>query len=270
MKKASVVIPLYHGIGYVNNLIDMFNRNYENLSNNHDMEIIFVKDSTEEFDESIFSNASTNLKITLLQNSRNYGIQYSRIKGIKNAGGDYIHMLDQDDEIADDFIENALNKIGTADVLVCNGKKQFINYNKILYRYRFMQWTVKHKWFYTKFSCRILSPGHCLIKKQSIPTVWMDNILSNSGVDDAFLWLLMLSKGCQFKIDRKIRYIHNDTGSNLSSDAQKMKLSLQEMLDICRKEKCLDKGSIHRMESNLNKNKKHYFTKIINRINKER
>ena len=231
MKKVSVIIPLYHGIKYVDKLLEMMNQNYKRLSKNHDMEVIFIKDSEEDFDRNIFFDKSTDLSVKLLLNNKNYGIQYSRVKGIQNASGDYVHMLDQDDEITEDFMENALNKIGKADVLVCNGKKQFSDYQqyKVLYKYYFMQWTVKHKWFYTKFSCRILSPGQCLINKDAIPSAWMDNILKNSGVDDAFLWLLMLSAGCRFDIDRQIRYIHNHTGVNLSSDTEKMKLSLLSM-----------------------------------------
>ena len=267
--KASIIIPLYNGMKYVKKLIVMLENNYKNLSNGHYMEVIFVKDSTEEFDEALFTNQTTTMPITLLLNDKNYGIQYSRVKGIKHAVGDYIHMLDQDDEISKYFIENALNKIGSADVLVCNGKKQYVGYNKILYKYPFMQWTVKYKWFYTKFSCRILSPGHCLIKKSSIPSIWMEYILVNSGADDAFLWLLMLSNGCKFKTDYKICYIHHHTGENLSDDNEKMKLSVLEMIDICKKTNCIDKRSIKRIERNLQKEKKSILVKIIENINKE-
>lgn len=268
--RVSVIIPLYYGMKYIKRLITMLQHNYDNLSDGHDMEVIFVKDSLEKFDESIFNTSETDMSIKLLLNDRNYGIQYSRIKGIENSSGEYIHMLDQDDEISNNFIENALNKIGKADVLVCNGKKQYDGYYKILYKYRFMQWTVKHKWFYTKFSCRILSPGQCLIKKKSIPSLWMNNILKNSGTDDAFLWLLMLSDRCKFKLEYNIMYIHNITSVNLSSDSEKMGQSLKELIGICKKTKCLDNNTIKRMELSLNREKKSKLVQVIEKINKEK
>lgn len=268
IKKASVIIPLYNGISYVEKLLLLLKKNYKNLSSTHDMEVIFIKDSTESFDENLFKKYADTMPVKLLLNDKNYGIQYSRIKGVQHATGDYIHMLDQDDEVSDDFIENALNKIGSADVLVCNGKQQCMGYDKILYKYAFMQWTVKYKWFYTKFSGRILSPGHCLIKKTSIPKTWMEHILVNSGVDDTFLWLLMLSNGCKFKIDRSIRYIHHHTGVNLSANDEKMKSSLLEMIVICKKTSCLDSHSIKRIEANINRKSKSALVKMIEYINK--
>lgn len=42
--------------------------------------------------------------------------------------------------------------------------------------------------------CAITSPGHCLIRKTSIPQLWKENILKNNGSDDLLLWLLMLEE----------------------------------------------------------------------------
>lgn len=267
--KVSVIIPLYNGIQYVNRLKSMLQRNNDNLGNNHEMEVIFVKDSIEPFNKDIFKS-NTNLDITLLQNNENMGIQYSRVKGIKNSKGEFIHMLDQDDEITDDFLENALNRIEKYDVLVCNGKKKYKEYSKILYKYKFMQWTVKYKWFYTNFSCRILSPGQCIINKSSIPKIWMENILINSGTDDAMLWLTMLTDKCRFKLDYEVRYIHNNTDNNLSLDLNRMKMSLEEMIGLCRKVQCIDEHSLIRMEKKLNGNSNNTFIKVIEKINKEK
>ena len=63
---------------------------------------------------------------------------------------------------------------------------------------------------------RIVSPGHCMIKKTSIPIEWKQNIMEVNGSDDLFLWILMFSKGSIFKADSKPVYIHKNTGENLS------------------------------------------------------
>lgn len=270
----SVIIPLYYGISYVSTLLKMLEQNNKHLDDDVDMEVIFVKDSQEEYDKSVF--VSEDIKIRVLENETNGGIHYSRVRGLSVATGAYVHMLDQDDKISNTFYKYALRGIGKSDVLVCNGIKECVDflknmsYNKNLYRCSFMQWTVKHLWFYTKFSCRILSPGQCLIRKESIPEAWMEHILTHSGADDAFLWMLMLKQKKQFAIDREIRYIHKNTNRNLSLDDEKMKASLKEVIGICGKYKFLSKRDVQRMRKGLYGAKKGLCIWIIEIMNRFR
>lgn len=267
--KVTVIIPLYNGMKYVDDLLNMLEKNRYNLNPKIEMEVIFVKDSLENFDVEIFYK-EYGFNVILLQNDRNYGIQYSRVRGIKNATGEFIYMLDQDDKIIDDFLEEGIKKIGNSDVIVFNGKKQYADYYKILYKYYFMHITVKFSWFYTKFSCRILSPGQCIIRKDSIPEIWLNNILTNSGADDALLWLIMLQNNAKFKVCRKIGYIHINTQNNLSLDTEKMKESTREMIELCKRTECISKSSILRMERKLRSNKKSKLVSFVENVNKER
>jgi len=65
---------------------------------------------------------------------------------------------------------------------------------------------------------QIISPGHTCIYKKAIPKEWTEYICTYNGADDYFLWLLMLSKGVEFKYIDKVLYLHRYTGSNLSAD----------------------------------------------------
>lgn len=229
--KISVIIPLFYGKKYIESIIDMMDRNVKMARIKYELEIIFVNDAPKEEIRQKDIPEAKNVKIILLSNQENRGIHYSRVHGLKCATGQYIMFFDQDDEISDTYFESQLCHIGNRDVVIANGIAQCDNHDKLLYRYRFMQWTVKYIWFYAKFDCRIISPGQCLIRKASIPKVWENNILINNGADDYFLWLVMLADQCRFAINRDILYTHVYTMQNASLDKERMKESVIEFLN---------------------------------------
>lgn len=211
----------------------MIQRNQEYINEVAELELILVNDSPEESLSMEDIKGTYDFKIQILCNEQNRGIHYSRVHGLKAATGEFVTFLDQDDVIADDFLKSQLEHMGKKDdVIVANGIAEYASYNKRLYRYAFMQLTVKHIWFYTKFDCRIISPGQCLIRKSSIPETWMKNIMTKNGADDYFLWLLMLSQGKRFGINRGLLYTHKYTSVNVSEDKDKMHQSVEEMLSF--------------------------------------
>lgn len=266
--KISIIVPLYYGEKYLNKLISKFKINESRLPAGYELQIIFVKDSMEDID--IQQYRDSELEIVFIQNKQNKGIHYSRTVGVKNATGEYIHMLDQDDEITDDFYLSFIGKLEKADVVVCNGIEQKDNYDKMLYRYYFMHYTVKFCYFYTKFSCRIISPGQCLIKKDSIPIEWMENIIKNNGADDAMLWMMMLYDKKVFALNRHVGYIHVNTGNNVSLDSHKMTNSLKEVRDILKKNKMISKNNLKRLDAQLCSKKKSAIVLLIEKLNRKR
>lgn len=271
MKIISVIIPLYFGEKYIPSLISMFEKNKRTLNGLAKLEVIFIKDSLEPWKQTIYSHPDFDIKI--LSNTENQGIQYSRAKGITAAVGDYIHMLDQDDTITDNYYYSQLCKIGNKDMIVCNGIKEYETYNKLLYRFYPMQLTVKFPFFYTHFSCRILSPGQCLLKKKCIPSVWLNNILKHSGTDDFFLWLLLFQEKIQIGINRQQLYRHTHTGDNLSLNTNKMNMSLEEMIKLCYSLNCVKikwLKTIERRQLCIPSKPHSFLTKIVESINRER
>ena len=231
MTKITVIVPLYYGKKYLDKILKMVQRNQEQVRNEADIELILINDSPAESVSMEDILGSYAFDIQILCNEDNRGIHYSRVKGLEKANGEFVTFLDQDDAIADNFFLSQLRCMKeTDDIIVANGIAEYVSHKKLLYRYWFMQWTVKHIWFYAKFDCRIISPGQCLIRKSSIPEIWTKKIMTKNGADDYFLWLVMHSQGKRFGINREILYTHRYTSENLSEDKNKMNQSVGELL----------------------------------------
>lgn len=231
--KISVIVPLYGGKKYLPQIMNMLLQNREEGHGGFEIELILVNDLPDEtisYDDIGQDHA---IRVILLSNRKNRGIHYSRVRGLSHASGEYIHFLDQDDKIAGNFYQSQIQRMKKRDdVVVANGIAEYESYSKLLYRYRFMQWTVKYAWFYIRFDSRIISPGQCLIRKSSIPEIWKTNILRRNGADDYFLWLVMLSLGKHFGLNRKVLYTHKYTSANASADRESMRMSVEEMLSV--------------------------------------
>ena len=232
--KISVIVPLYKGKCYIKDVTAMIGQNLAKLTSEYEVELIFVNDFPEEvISEEDVANDLCPTK--LIVNEVNRGIHFSRVAGLKEACGEYIMFFDQDDSISENYLASQLETVKKnrgASVIVANGIAQAPDWDKRLYRYYPMQWTVKHMWFYTRFDCRIISPGQCLIKKEDIPQIWYEEIMTENGADDYFLWLYMLSQGKRFAINRDVLYTHVFTANNTSLDNDKMHASVRQILDI--------------------------------------
>lgn len=263
----SVIVPIYYGKKYITNIMNMLEKNKEKSLLEYSIEVIFVNDSPNESVELRDIPQKDCINIKLFQNEKNMGIHYSRVKGLDHAEGEYILFFDQDDMLADNYFESQIKHIGKADVVVANGIAQYSDYNKFLYRYWIMQWTIKYIWFYAKFDCRIISPGQCLIKKDSIPDVWKNNILRNNGADDYYLWLLMLTEKRKFRLNRQCIYTHVYTSVNASLDNSKMHQSVYETLEYCQNR--IEKKYVRIIEKRLQNKGNRSLVKFIEKINRE-
>lgn len=111
--KISVIIPCYKGEKYISKCLEnLLAQNYK------DLEIIVVVDGNLDRTAEIASKFL--VKVVVLEKNR--GVSIARNTGIKEATGDYIHFMDVDDEISDDFYANlsaAVQKTG-ADI-ACAG-----------------------------------------------------------------------------------------------------------------------------------------------------
>lgn len=220
----SVIIPLYFGKKYIKSKVSMLLRAFSFAEIENKAEIIFVNDSPE---QDISDNKTTD-KIRLLINKQNSGIQYSRIRGLMESRGKYIHFLDQDDKINYRFYADQLSVINKtdADVVVANGIYEKSDYKKVMYKNALERFNVTFAPSYLIFDNRILSPGQCLIRKTSIPIEWSQNILKINGADDLLLWLLMFEYHRKFIFDNNVLYLHKDTGVNLTKDNENMTASM--------------------------------------------
>lgn len=233
MKKISVITCFYEGNKYMEKLCRMIDRNKKKISSrNVDVEFIIVNDSP--WEPVQLPDDCKMGEIRIVKNVENKGIHFSRVRGINCANGDYIVILDQDDEITDDFLISQYSKIGDNDIIVCNGVKETYKGKKIIYKDQIKMHLVNVPLIYLKAANQIVSPGQCMIKKDSFPDEWMHNLLKNNGSDDLFLWLIYLKKGTKFVLNSDVLYCHKQVGDNLSNDLQKMCLSDIEMCNIAK------------------------------------
>lgn len=261
----SVITPIYYGNKYLNNYLKMMNKA---CNGNLNVEVLFINDSPEEkieYDSSLIKN----FKIRIIENERNSGIQKSRVNGLKNANGEYIIFLDQDDEISENCIRTQYELARGYDIVLGNGYYEDNTGMHKIYENNFSQRFAIKKKSMLEVRNFIISPGQCLIKKSSIPKYWIDNSLNINGADDYLLWLLMLNNAARINYNYDCVYIHSYTGKNLSLDNEKMyksQLELLEKLDECnnynRKSFKLLKRTIY-FKYNYKKN---FFTEVLKNI----
>ena len=228
----SVIVPFYKGNKYIFDLCSSIEKNVNYLKEKQSdclIECIIVNDSPDV--NVILPDVDFNFKIQVVYHEKNAGIQQARVTGLEYAKGDYIVFLDQDDELLNYAIFEEINNIDNADVLICNALIENEKHETHkLYSTNGMQKNALTLNAYIFGHNRIVSPGHCMIKKTSIPIEWKQNIMEVNGSDDLFLWILMFSKGSIFKADSKPVYIHKNTGENLSSASNAMTQSSLSMV----------------------------------------
>ncbi len=215
----SIVIPIYKGKQYINKILQMYDENVSNLQNagyNDLVELILINDYPDERVEVEHQG------VRVINSKTNNGIHASRVIGINVCEGQYVLMLDQDDRIASDFLISQIEKIGTADLIICNGTHNNwpIFQSADDFRSKMNDIGINY----------IISPGQALIKKTSIPEMWKQDIMGCGGADDYYLWILMTQKGAMFEYNNDILFEHVKHDGNTSNDMLVMKASNEELL----------------------------------------
>ena len=227
----SVIVPFYKGQQYLDYLLDILDKN-NNLIDEK-MEVIFVNDYPEEH---LVINNTYNFDVHVINNEVNVGIHHSRVNGLNQAKGKYILFLDQDDEITATCIKSQLEHIGNADLCIANGIMESDSESHLIYKNKRSQDYLKKQIGFIKVRDLIVSPGQCLIKKESIPEFWKHHFLTVNCADDYMLFLLMIDKKCEFAVNYDILYTHKYTGINISNDIHQNYQSNMAMLDLIKDE----------------------------------
>lgn len=265
----SVIIPLFQGKKYVGKLLENLTSCYQKkeLKNRCEMEIIFVNDDPREQKINNGFFESYEFTVYMIENEKNYGIHYSRIKGLEKAKGNYIHFLDQDDSIDEMYYTSQLDYMTECDVVICNG---MYRENRLIIYDKKMEEQITDKEQYFSVLSGIVSPGQALIKKEYIPNAWKENVLTGNYCDDAFLWMLLKNEGMKFAVNKEVLYYHNENGNNTSfqwihtADALEemyrvieqnalIKKNYENKLQVCIKEKVTKHRKFAQLEHNFNK-----------------
>ena len=178
--KISVVIPTYNRIALVERAIDSVLR-----QSIKPFDIIVVDDGSDDGTSEMIQKKYRSINLIQQQNS---GVSAARNNGIKHAKGDWIALLDSDDEWTEKKLENQVNR------LIKNPDYHFCHTNEIWIRNGVR---VNQKKRHQKYGgyifdkcldiCRI-SPSSTLFKKNILEHVgWFDTQLP--VCEDYDLWL---------------------------------------------------------------------------------
>ena len=234
MNSVSVIVPVYYGEKYMSNMIHQIEAGREGLSEEDSVELIFVNDTPNvplpvEWDvESV--------QVVVINTDENVGMQGARLKGLKRCHGEYVLFLDQDDLIRPGYFYSQLMAIGDNDAAICRA----VHDNEMWYSGENIFEKVVSKEYMLGMQCGrnpIASPGQVLLRKESIPDIWMDNILKHRGGDDWLLWLCMLSEECTFSLNQDILYEHVVHKNNYSNRIVEMLETEQEVIRIVQEQK---------------------------------
>lgn len=229
LRTVSIIVPLYHGVGYVGQILKQIEQNAV-CAGDISIQLILYNDCPEEnirIEEKKYS-----FEIQVINAEKNHGIHGARVRGLEYCIGEYVLFLDQDDLIQENYVADQYSKIGNADAVVC----RLINGKRLHYTDTFQFEEVITKEFMLNHWCPIVSPGQVLLRKEAIPNIWRENILKNNGADDYFLWLCMMAEGKRFVLNQEVLFKHVITGRNTSENTNLMMDSEEEMIEVLKRE----------------------------------
>ena len=258
--KVSIITAFYHGNDYMKQYTDCILANQKHMPKDDELEVILVNDSPDE--EIKLPIDGTDHNITIVDQKENQGIHGARVRGLKEAKGEYVMFLDQDDILVEDAIAKHAEKVkqwqqqiskmndgnsfvqGTGleqlmlhPVSVANALLEQADGEKLLwYRSQYHKNKIGDYKTYLKVGVQIISPGQCLVPKKMIPVIWTTNICKANGSDDYYLWLLLLSRRIPFLLLDEPLYIHKYTGQNLSADTTNTDASVYEFIEMLKQD----------------------------------
>jgi len=111
MNKISIIIPTYNRASLLKRSLDSV------VNQNSVLEVIIVDDCGKDNTKSIVESYKEKLNIIYIRHSKNGGVNTARNTAIRNASGDWLVFLDDDDEL----VPNAINVISeSASTWLCH------------------------------------------------------------------------------------------------------------------------------------------------------
>lgn len=225
MEHISVIVPIFHGLEYVESMILQIEKCAELSDGKYVLELIFVNDDPE---AQIGTLSSEKVRIKVIETDINRGIHGARIRGLTYCTGEYVLFLDQDDRIKPIYFSSQLSCLGEADAVIC----RLLHEGRQFYDARIPFERVITRNYIISVRNPIISPGQVLIKKDRIPEEWKKTELVNNGADDWLLWLCMLAEGRKFSVNHEILFEHVVEGNNESINVKHMIDSERELYQV--------------------------------------
>lgn len=192
----SVIMPIYNGAKYIfESIKSVIKQSYPEL------ELILINDGSSDESEGVaFKIISENhdRKIRYIK-QENRGIAEARNRGIKEAEGEYVCFIDQDDQMEADCLEKLMQEAmeSNADVVI-GGVNKVNSAGKIIDR-----WSLDDKLSWSKF--RITAPWGRIFKKSLIDEKRL-SFFNTKISEDLYFNILFMSYARQVKVTSYVGY----------------------------------------------------------------
>lgn len=260
MKYISIIVPMFHGKKYINDMITQLEKCVEEGDGKYTLELLLVNDDPSVSLGDVFS---AKISVRVFETDKNRGIHATRVRGLKHCTGEYVLFLDQDDRIKPIYFSSQLSCLGETDAVVC----RLLHEGREFYDIRMPFEQVITRDYFISVRNPIISPGQVLIKTERIPEGWKETELVNNGADDWLLWVCMLAEGRKFSLNHEILFEHVVEGNNESINVKHMIDSEREFYQVISEKEIL-KGKELRALYKAVKNAEDAHIKLLSKFQK--
>ncbi|MBO6573237.1 MAG: glycosyltransferase [Balneola sp.] len=258
----SISTPVYNGQDFLDRSIkSVLAQTYENW------ELFLIDDGSSDNSVQIIENYLEDNRIKLLRNESNSGIPTTRNKGIENSTGEFIALLDQDDEWLPHKLEKQVSRfleiddsfgliysnveVRTDQGILSDQKKEIEPEASIQSNLELM------------LSRNLITSPTAMVKRKALEEVGLFDESIRWGGDDYDLWIRIAHKYMFDYID-EVLCIRHEHQQNYSADKKRMMLKTIDLGEKYVKQFGLEPSLSRKLKSN------HYYRYGIESLKKLR
>ncbi|OAN61371.1 hypothetical protein A8B79_07885 [Balneola sp. EhC07] len=258
----SIITPVYNGQDFLDRSIkSVLAQTYENW------ELLLIDDGSSDNSVQIIKYYLEDNRIKLLRNESNSGIPTTRNKGIENSTGEFIALLDQDDEWLPHKLEKQVNRfleiddsfgliysnveVRTDQGILADQKKEIEPEVSIQSNLELM------------LSRNLITSPTAMVKRKALEEVGLFDESIRWGGDDYDLWIRIAHK-YKFDYIDEVLCIRHEHQQNYSADKKRMMFKTIELGEKYVEQFGLEPSLSRKLKSN------HYYRYGIESIKKLR
>lgn len=250
MKKGlvSIITPVYNGQDFLERCIkSVLAQTYDNW------ELFLIDDGSSDNSVQVIEQYLEDDRIKILRNESNSGIPATRNKGIESSNGEFIALLDQDDEWFPEKLQQqiqAFNELENSYGLLYSNLEVHFDNGEVTERKKEIEpEPVIRKNLELMLLRNLISSPTVLIKKEALDEVGLFDESIKWGGDDYDLWIRIAHKYKFFYID-EVLCIRHEHQQNYSGDKKRMMFRTIELSEKYIKEFGVNPEIKKRLRSN--------------------
>jgi glycosyltransferase involved in cell wall biosynthesis len=236
----SIIIPFYQRKADLLQLLQSVQKSLLLCNSGIQAEIIILIDSPENTLEELeimvseIPDLHSLCRVQVIYNEKNLGVAQTRNKGLALARGEYIHLIDQDDEVHPDFYSKVNAALKNHDWVLVNGLFQFDLVQKSQKIYYLKPALTLHNFVTDDF---LRSPGQVVFARKLKQGKAFISVPNSAGADDRFFWIQQFALNPNMRVSYVLEplyvaHIHNENFSADSLQLYQCCLSIWEDWDF--------------------------------------